>query len=141
MTTSSVTPAARARTLRERFGEWFLMTAEAAGMALSGSGAVVVGVLGKFMLAVVLGAIAVGLLLRLMGRRQGARAAATPVPLWARAASLGVSAVLVALLVEATQLPVRFDQPGFATWHWALVLVALAVGYAGVLRLFRRWVR
>ena len=106
-----------------------MAVADLAGIAWSGSGAAVVAFLGKFMLAVVLGAIALGFFLRLVGRRRQQAAATQRVPGWSRAASLALAVVAVALVVEATNLPVRFDQPGFEPWHWPLVLVALAVAY------------
>ena len=38
------------------------------------------------------------------------------------------------LLVEATQLPVRFHQPGFAWYHWVGVSLALGLAYRVQLR-------
>jgi len=40
-----------------------------------------------------------------------------------------VSAVEVAVLVEATKLPVRHDQPDFTQANWLLVLLAWGVAY------------
>ncbi len=117
-------------TLKRRVAQGFLVAADVAGVALSGSSAAVVALLGKFMLAVVLGAVALGFFLRLAGRRHTLVASAPLIPLWARGLSAALAAVEVALLVEATNFPVRFDQSGFEAWHWALVLVALAVAYS-----------
>ena len=55
----------------------------------------------------------------------------------ARQIAEGLLAAEVALLVEAVNLLVRFDQAGFAPWHWALVLGALAAAYPLNLRLIR----
>lgn len=114
---------------KRRIAEGFLVAVDVAGIALSGSGAAVVAVFGKFMLAVVLGAIALGFFLRLAGRRRTQIVASPPTPMWLRGVSAVVAVVEVGLLVEATNFPVRFDQAGFEPWHWALVLVALAVAY------------
>lgn len=111
--------------------------ADLAGIALSGSGAAVVAFLGKFMLAVVLGAIALGFFLRLVGRRRVQAVSPPRVPMWSRTVSAVLAAGEVALLVEATNFPVRFDQSGFEPWHWALVLVAFAVAYTLNLRVVR----
>ena len=107
-----------------------MVGADAAGVVLAGSGAAVVAFLGKLMLAVVLGAISLGFFLRLVGRRQPPAVAPPATPAWARAASAALAAVEVAVLVESVNFPVRFNQPGFAPWHWALVVVALLVAYA-----------
>ena len=123
--------------LKRRIAEGLLAGVDMAGIALSGSGAAVVAFLGKFMLAVVLGAIALGFFLRLVGRRRVQAVAPPPVPMWSRAVSAVLAAVQVALLVEATNFPVRFDQAGFEPWHWALVLVAFAVAYPLNLRIVR----
>lgn len=114
-----------------------MAAADLAGIALSGSGAAVVAFLGKFMLAIVLGAIALGFFLRLVGRRRAQPAATQRVPGWGRSVSAVLALVEVTLLVEATNFPVRFDQPGFEPWHWLLILVALAVAYPLNLQAFR----
>ena len=127
--------------LKRRIADSFMAAADVAGVALSGSGAALVAVLGKFMLAVVLGAIALGFFLRLAGRRRGHVVNSPRMPAWIRAVSAGLAAVELALLVEATNLPVRFDQAGFEPWHWILVLVALAVAYPLNLRMMGGIVR
>lgn len=119
---------------KRRVAERFLVAADVVGVALSGPSAAVVAVFGKFMLAVVLGAIALGFFLRLAGRRRARVVVSPPVPTWRRGACAVAAVVEVALLVEATNFPVRFDQTGFEPWHWALVLVALAVTYSLNLR-------
>lgn len=129
------------RTFKARAGEAFLSGTDLLGVVLSGSGAAVVAFLGKLMMAVVLAALALGFFLRFKGRR-GLPAAPAPRPApWQRAACAALAAVETAVLVEATHLPVRFDQPGFAHWHWALVLAAVAVAYALHMRLFNAWRR
>lgn len=95
-------------------------------------GAPVAMVLGKLFLAVILGAVALGVFLRFAGRQR--RGAPTPVkiatPAWVHAVATLASAVEVAVLVEATKLPVRHDQPDFTQANWLLVLLAWGVAYA-----------
>lgn len=45
------------------------------------------------------------------------------------------------MLAEATNLPLRFYQPGFEAWHWALVVVALFVAYVVHMQVFRSFTR
>lgn len=86
-------------------------------------------VVGKLLLAISLGVVALGILLRLTSPRAGVTAPPPPAPDWVFAVSAGLSVVEVAALVEATSLPVRFDQEDFALHHWALVLLALLAAY------------
>jgi hypothetical protein len=116
--------------IKQKAGEILLGAIDVAGIVLAGSGAAVVAFLGKLMTAVVLGAICLGFFLRLAGRRRGPAVVLPKPPAWSRAVSVLVSTVLVATLVEATDLPVRFHQPGFEPWHWLLVVAALVVAYS-----------
>lgn len=127
--------------LKHRMADGLLLAADVIGIALAGSGALVLAFLGRFMLAVVLGAIALGFVLRLAGRRRAQGSAPRPMPSWGRGLAGVLAAIEVAVLVEATNFPVRFDQAGFEPWHWALVLVALAVIYPFNLRLLGGLVR
>lgn len=124
-------------TLKRRIAPGLFVVADVAGVALAGSSAAVVVFLGKFMLAIVLGAISLGFFLRLVGRRRTQAAAPPAIPVRSRVVSMVLAAVEVALLVEATNFPVRFDQPGFEPWHWVLVLVAFVTAYSLNLRLVR----
>lgn len=127
--------------LRKKAGEALLVGADVLGLVLSVTGASVVAILGKLMFAIVLGAIALGFFLRLSGRRKVQVAPPAPTRLWWRPAAALVAATEVALLTEATDLPVRFHQPGFETWHWGLVVVALVVAYSLHMRIFRALAR
>ncbi len=89
------------------------------------------------MLAVVLGAVALGFFLRLAGRRKPKTIAPIRPPTWVVGVSILAALIEVALLVEATNLPIRFNQPSFEPWHWALVVVALFVTYRLNLLVFR----
>jgi hypothetical protein len=123
--------------LRRKVVDGLLVAADVAGLLACGAGASVVLLLGKLMLAAVLAALALGFFLRLAGRRRPPPLAPARPPAWYYGASALLAAVEVALLVEATKLPVRFDQPGFERWHWGLVLAALAVAYLVQLQIFR----
>lgn len=115
---------------RKQIADIMLAVADIAGALLAGSGAAVVAFFGKLMLAVVLGAISLGFFLRLVGRR---RLHSNPPPslgLRYQVPSAVIAAIEVALFVETTNLPVRFDQPGFELWHWVLVLMALTLMYS-----------
>lgn len=103
---------------------------ETVGAVVSMSGAVGALVLGKALLAVVLGVVALGIVLRLVTRRSG-RHTVQPVqsPMWLSVVAGCLSVIECAAIVEATDLPVRFSQPGFAFRHWALVLLAFLVAF------------
>ena len=107
--------------------------AEGLGLAFAASGATVAAVLGKFIVGVVLAALAIGFLLRLKGRKSRAGSAAVaqnPQPTTTSRLVTGlISAVEVAALVEATNLPIRFDQSGFQMSHWFLVLLVFCAAY------------
>ena len=109
-----------------------------AGLLVSVSGATVAAVFGKFVVGVVLGALALGFVLRLKLRRP-----ATPsilqVPGWVRPAVAALCAVETAALVEATNLPVRFGQEGFGYGHWALVALVFTALYLLQASLFKRF--
>lgn len=115
-------------TLKGKAGQALLLAADVAGMVLFASGAAVGAIVGKLMLAVVLLAVALGFFLRLSGRRRVPAPVAPP--RWTRATAAGLAVLEVAVLTEATDLPVRFHQPGFETWHWGLVVLALLAAYA-----------
>jgi hypothetical protein len=114
--------------LRKSFAASVEVALESAGFLLSLSGASLAAAFGRFVLALLLAALALGIGFRLVGRQR--RAATEPKAAgWVRVASLGLAIVEVAALVEATDTPVRFHQEGFSYVHWALVLVAVAVAF------------
>lgn len=116
--------------LRKSIGTKLEVAAEAVGLAASLSGAAAAVVFGKALAAIALGSIALGLFLRLTGRRTAGEAGVAPsVPWWTSGVAVVLSALEGAVLVEATNLPVRFSQPGFAPYHWALVIAFLVVAY------------
>lgn len=107
-----------------------------AGIGLSLSGATAAIVFGKFLLAVIIGSVTLGIFLRFAGRRAKRLSPSVQTPGWIRPTSAILTVVKSAALVEATDLPVRFSQPGFEAYHWVFVLLFLTVAYRLQVRLF-----
>lgn len=103
-------------------------------------GASLAAAFGRFLLAVPLAMMALGIGFRLVRRRQAQRTPTRPAA-WVRAGSLLLALLEVTLLVEATGLPVRFQQEGFSYLHWALVVLAIFVAYRLQVRVLARLVR
>jgi hypothetical protein len=106
-----------------------LLMAEAAGAVASVVGAPLAAFTGKLYLAVLIALFGLGCYLRFVRLRQKRRQTGrSPVqalqrpPAWLAPTVGALSAVEVALLVEATRLPVRADQPGFDTANWWWVI-------------------
>jgi hypothetical protein len=109
---------------------------EGIGFFASFAGSALALFFGKLMLAVVLGAFAVGVFFRLSGRLRGQERRPAPrAPSWAWLAAGFLALVFTALLVEVTALPVRFNQAGFSYLHWVLVCAALALTFHWMVRL------
>jgi hypothetical protein len=106
------------------------LLAEGLALALSASGALTAAIFGKLLLGLLLGCIAVGFVLRLKTRRTTkGQAAATAPTLPAKLTTAVLSFAETAAAVEASNLPVRFDQEGFQFIHWALLAVFFIVAY------------
>lgn len=116
-------------TVRRALARRFEAVAETVGFLVSLSGASAAAVLGRLMLALVLGALALGLLFRLSGRRRAHAAKVPAAPAWIDPASALLSAIEVGMLVETINLPLRFHQEGFAMNHWWLVATALVAAF------------
>lgn len=114
------------------FRRSFALQLEAAlellGFVLSLAGASLAAAFGRFLLALLLAALAFGMGRRIVRRRQHSSTQPKPVA-WIRALGLTLSLIEVAVLVEATDTPVRFHQEGFAYVHWAWVVAAIVVAY------------
>ncbi len=97
---------------------------------------------GKVALAVVLALVGLGIWIRLARRHRAVRMSVPAIPLGLGMALSGFAALLAAVetavLVEATGLPVRQLQPGFAPSNWAWVLGTLAVLFWGQRALLRK---
>jgi len=115
--------------VRKSFAAKVEVALESAGFLLSLFGASLAAAFGRFLVALLLAALALGIGLRLVGRQRQPSRLAPKVSGWARATILAFSLVEVAVLVKATGTPVRFHQEGFSYVHWALVLLAAAFAY------------
>ena len=114
--------------VKSSFATKLQAAAEVVAIGFSLSGAVAAFVFAKFLLAVVLGAIALGVTLRFVTRRK-AEPNIARTPVWARLSAALLATVETGVLVEATDLPVRFSQPGFQFHHWLFVLLVWFVAY------------
>lgn len=108
-----------------------MLVIEGAGFFVSISGAVFAIVLGKLFAAAVLAAITLGIFLRLVGRRKTipVESNSFKIPPWVKFFCAFLSVIEVAVLTEATNLPVRLYQQGFEKFNWLLVILALLVMY------------
>ncbi|WP_066152198.1 hypothetical protein [Hydrogenophaga pseudoflava] len=111
-----------------------LLVVEAAGALASVVGVPLAALTGKLYLAALVALFGLGCCLRFVRLRQRLRqtrqeAVAVPpsAPVWLTPVVGLLSAVEVAVLVEATRLPVRADQTGFDTAHWWWVLAGFVV--------------
>ena len=123
--------------IRKSVAKRFEVIADVIGLAASLSGATLAAVFGKLVIAIILGAITLGFFLRLTGRRSKTQIKAQPTPNWMRLTSALLAVLEAAALVEATDLPVRFNQQGFQLAHWLLVALVLATAYLIQVKLFR----
>lgn len=109
------------------------LAAEATGAGLSVIAAPLAAFTGRLYIAVLVAAFGLGCGLRFVRLRQkrgqgGAPAPRpAPTPVWLTPLVLLVSALEMALLVEATRWPVRADQPGFEASNWWWVLAGFVV--------------
>lgn len=104
-------------------------------------GAPVALAFGKLFLAAIFAAIALGIFLRFANRKAVQAPLPSATPWWIFVSSSIASIIEVAALVEATNLPVRFDQVGFVQSNWILVLLALVVAFVFQLKLLKSIVR
>jgi hypothetical protein len=123
------------RELRRSVAARVDLALESTGFLAALSGASLAAAFGRFLLALLLASLALGIGFRLVGRQRIMATARPKVPVLAKASALALSMAEVAALVEATDAPVRFHQEGFSSVHWVLVLVAVAVAYLVQVRL------
>lgn len=111
-----------------------LLVVEAAGTLASAVGVPLATVTGRLYLAALVALFGLGCCLRFVRLRQKLRqidheavSVSPSAPVWLTPVVGLLSAVEVAVLVEATRLPVRADQPGFDTANWWWVLAGFVV--------------
>ncbi|WP_353177537.1 hypothetical protein [Delftia acidovorans] len=124
--------------IRKALAARFEAVAEIVGLILSLGGAAAASLLGKLVLALILGTIALGIFFRLAGRRKRSQAGTSQrEPGWLAAMAGLLAFIEIGVLVEAVDLPVRFHQPGFALHHWLIVAAALLAACWLQLKLLR----
>ncbi len=102
-----------------------------------GAGAGISLALGKIFIGSILALICIGVILRLTFRRKHADRVLTQRVSF----SLKSIAFLLALglsvgFVEMTNLPVRFNQPGFSLGYWVIVVSVITVSYFWTVQIF-----
>jgi multisubunit Na+/H+ antiporter MnhE subunit len=117
--------------------------ASAIQVIVPGGGSAICFAVGKFVVGLILAVITLAVIMRLLWRRKHADRvlAAQKLPFWAKALSFFGALVGAAVLVEATKLPVRFDQPEFSMAYWLIVLTAIWFIYLGIRSLFKTWIQ
>jgi hypothetical protein len=104
---------------------------EVFGFIGSLAGASVSLFLGKFFAAVLFVLLAVGVLNRFARRRKGELIGEQRAPLWVLVTCAILSVIETGVVVEASNLPVRFDQSGFEKSNWLFVVALLLVFFYG----------
>ena len=119
----------------------FQTYAEIAALAGSLAGASLSFIFGRVAVAVLLAAVAVGIFFRFNSRAKGAATTEAALPLWVKTTSTILAALETGALVEAVNLPVRYDQPGFEMYHWALVGITFLALYFLQFQVLKRLVK
>jgi hypothetical protein len=126
------------RALKQRLVEGLGVALEGLGFFGSLAGASVSLFLGKLLASALFVLLAVGILNRFVRRRRGERAEEQRAPVWVLVVCVVLSIVEAGAVVEAMNLPVRFDQPGFEKSNLLLVVAMLLVFFHGQRYLFVR---
>jgi NADH:ubiquinone oxidoreductase subunit 6 (subunit J) len=122
--------------IRHAISRGIMALLEFAGLFLSLSCAAVAVFLGKLFAAAVLTGITIGIFLRIVGRHEITDKPKPTLP-WIKLTAAFLAVVEVALLTEATNLPVRFNQSEFEKQNWVFVLLVLFVMYKIQVHFFR----
>lgn len=104
-------------------------------LLLLGSGTAMV--FGKVLAAIVFALLAIGVATRFF-RRRTVVLALKPLPLWVSLVNGAIAVIGTAIVVEAINLPVRFDQAGFEKSNLLLVVAMLLAQYCISRAFFRR---
>lgn len=131
--------------LRASIASKFDYLVDLLGVVGAASGATFAAVFGKVILGMVLAGFSLGFLLRLKGRgRVKESAIQKDAPSGtSRLVAATLALFEVAILVEATNLPVRYDQDGFQVGYWYLVVLAVIAAYClqlpALCKMLGRW--
>jgi hypothetical protein len=115
--------------IKAKVGEKLGLVLDALAFLATSGGAIVGALRGKVPVALFLCVCACAFFLRVTSRGRSV-SKESRIPGWVVVSNAVLSIIATAALVEATNLPVRYTQGGFAYWHWALVLVALFASFA-----------
>lgn len=126
---------------KRRIGDGMLSISEILVQGLQvlvpGAGAGISLALGKIFIGGILALICVGVVVRLTLRRKNAdRVLAQRVSFPLKTIAFLLALGLSVGFVEMTNLPVRFNQPGFSFWYWAIVVAVIAVTYGWTEHIF-----
>jgi uncharacterized membrane protein YidH (DUF202 family) len=133
----------RVTTARQRIGEGVFSFGELLAQGLQvlvpGAGAGISFALGKLVIGVILTLICLGIIVRLTLRRKNVdKNIDQNASLFLKSVAFVLALGLSAGFVEMTNLPVRFNQQGFAFWYWAIVLVVITVTYRLLLQILSK---
>ena len=123
---------------KQRVVDGFLCTLDIIGFSASLAGASVSLFFGKLFAAVLFVLLAVGVLNRFVRRRRGDAVYQQPTPPWVLVVCIVLAIIETGVIVEASNLPVRFDQSGFEKSNWLFVVAVLLVLFYGQRYLFVR---
>ena len=112
---------------RKRFSGALAYALDGAGFVASLTGASVSLFFGKLFASALFVLLALGVLIRFARRRRGETKVEQQSPVWISLVCGILAVVETAVVVEATNLPVRFDQSGFEKSNLLLVVAILLV--------------
>jgi drug/metabolite transporter (DMT)-like permease len=115
--------------ITSKIGKKLGLILDALAFVATSGGAILGAMRGKVPVALFLCVCACAFFLRVTSRGRNV-SKQQHAPAWVVVSNAILSILATGLLVEATNLPVRYTQVGFAYWHWALVLVALLASFA-----------
>ena len=123
---------------RKRLAGGLALVFDGVGFVASLAGASVSLFLGKLFASALFAVLAVGILNRFVRRRRGEAKEEQQSPIWIPLLCGALTIVETTIVVEALNLPVRFDQPGFEKSNWLLVTALLLVLFYGQRYVFHR---
>ncbi len=110
---------------RKRIAGGLASAIDGVGFVASLAGASASLFLGKLFASALFVLLALGVLNRFVRRRHGETKEEQQSPVWISLVCAVLATVETAVVVEALNLPVRFDQPGFEKSNWLLVAAVL----------------